>query len=251
MSGQRATLRRHGWLACLSLALTLVLGGCDASGISGQLGAGVPTPTTASPPAQTTAPRAAASSSARVASKAAPASASSAAAVFAGGCFWCMQPPYDKLAGVISTTAGYTGGHTLNPTYRQVSAGGTGHAEAVRVVYDPRQVSYPKLLEVFWHNVDPLAQGRQFCDVGDQYRSAIFPIGGEQQREARASRQALQADPRFGQALATTIEPATTFYPAEDYHQSYYKKNPLRYKYYRHGCGRDQRLQEIWGVAGR
>ncbi|MEO5812136.1 MAG: peptide-methionine (S)-S-oxide reductase MsrA [Rhodanobacter sp.] len=161
-----------------------------------------------------------------------------------------MQPPYDKLAGVISTTAGYTGGHTVNPTYRQVSAGGSGHAEAVRVVYDPRQVSYPQLLEVFWHNVDPLAQNRQFCDVGDQYRSAIFPIGAEQERAAQASKRALQADPRFAGAIATQIEPAATFYPAETYHQNYYKKNPLRYSYYRNGCGRDQRLREIWGARG-
>ncbi|MEO7071763.1 MAG: peptide-methionine (S)-S-oxide reductase MsrA [Rhodanobacter sp.] len=172
---------------------------------------------------------------------------SRAVAVFAGGCFWCMQPPYDKLPGVISTQAGYTGGHTQRPTYEQVSAGGTGHAEAVKVVYDPKKVSYPQLLEVFWHNIDPVAVNRQFCDVGDQYRSAIFPIGDQQRREAEASKRAVQSDPRFRQAIATRIEPAATFYPAEEYHQQYYRKNPIRYKYYRHGCGRDQRLQQIWG----
>jgi peptide-methionine (S)-S-oxide reductase len=140
------------------------------------------------------------------------------------------------------------GGHVPNPTYEQVSAGGTGHAEAVKVVYDPHRVSYTKLLEVYWHNIDPVAVNRQFCDVGSQYRSAIFPIGDEQRREAEASRRAVQADPRFTQPIATRIEPAATFYPAEDYHQDYYVKNPVRYKYYRYRCGRDLRLQEIWGT---
>lgn len=173
-----------------------------------------------------------------------------AVAIFAGGCFWCMQPPFDKLTGVISTQAGYAGGHTANPTYEQTSAGGTGHAEAVRVVYDPAKVSYPQLLQVFWHNIDPVAVDRQFCDRGDQYRSAIFPLDADQRAEAEASKQALQADKRFSQPIATRIEAAPTFYAAEDYHQDYYKKNPIRYKYYRHGCGRDQRLQEIWGKPG-
>lgn len=173
----------------------------------------------------------------------------SAVAIFAGGCFWCMEPPYDALPGVISTESGYIGGHVVRPTYEQVSAGGTGHAEAVRVTYDPRRIGYPKLLEVFWHNIDPVAVDRQFCDGGDQYRSAIFPVDDEQRRQAAASKAALQADPRFRQPIATRIEAAATFYPAEGYHQDYYKKNPVRYKYYRYSCGRDRRLQEIWGDA--
>ncbi len=247
MTTQRTATRLRrglGWLP-----LMLVLAACGQSGQSTEIGTGGPMTANATAAATPPADSAPAQSTSATAT-AVPSTANRAVAVFAGGCFWCMQPPYDKLPGVISTTAGYTGGHTVNPTYEQVSAGGTGHAEAVRIVYDPRQVSYPKLLDVFWHNVDPLAKGRQFCDVGEQYRSAIFPIGDEQQRDAQASRQALQADPRFAQGIATTIEPATTFYPAEDYHQSYYKKNPIRYKYYRHGCGRDQRLQQVWGAQG-
>ena len=248
MSGQRAMPafpRRLVWL----FPLALVLGACGQSGVSAGLDAANASSAIAGTAPPTAAARGGATISAVVAKGTAPASATSAAAVFAGGCFWCMQPPYDKLPGVISTAAGYTGGHTLNPSYEQVSAGGTGHAEAVRVVYDPRQVSYPKLLDVFWHNIDPLAKGRQFCDVGDQYRSAIFPLGAQQASQAQASKQALQADPRFAQGIATTIETASTFYPAEAYHQDYYLKNPLRYKYYRHGCHRDQRLREIWGPA--
>lgn len=173
--------------------------------------------------------------------------AGQAMAVFAGGCFWCMQPPFDKLVGVISTQPGYIGGRTANPTYEQVSAGGTGHTEGVRVVYDPSKVSYPQLLEVFWHNIDPVAVDRQFCDRGDQYRSAIFPLDAEQRAQAESSKRAFEKDPRFTQPIATRVEPEAVFYPAEDYHQDYYKKNPLRYKYYRNGCRRDQRLEEIWG----
>jgi len=171
-----------------------------------------------------------------------------AVATFAGGCFWCMEPPFDKLPGVISTTAGYTGGHTKNPTYDQTSAGGTGHTEAVQVRYDPRTVSYAKLVEVFWHNIDPFAADRQFCDVGSQYRSGVFPANAEQRRLAEASKQKLAA--RFGQPIATEITDATTFYPAEEYHQDYYKKNPVRYKFYRLNCGRDARLEKIWGKQG-
>ncbi|MGF1527466.1 MAG: peptide-methionine (S)-S-oxide reductase MsrA [Candidatus Competibacterales bacterium] len=172
-----------------------------------------------------------------------------ATAIFAGGCFWCMEPPYDKLDGVASTTSGYIGGQVENPTYQQVVAGNTGHAEAVLVRYDPAVVSYEKLLEVFWRNIDPLAVDRQFCDRGNQYRSAIFPLGSEQRRLAEASKRALVDSERFDQPIATTIETATTFYPAEDYHQDYYQKNPLRYKFYRYACGRDQRLEELWGDA--
>ncbi|KIQ96401.1 peptide-methionine (S)-S-oxide reductase MsrA [Lysobacter sp. A03] len=172
-------------------------------------------------------------------------------AIFAGGCFWCMEPPYDTLPGVISTESGYIGGTVANPTYEQVSAGRTRHAEALRVTYDPARVDYPKLLEVFWRNIDPVAVDRQFCDVGNQYRSAIFPVNDEQRRIAEASKKTLQADPRFRQqTIATRIEPTATFYPAESYHQDYYRKNPVRYKYYRYSCGRDRRLEEIWGEAG-
>jgi peptide-methionine (S)-S-oxide reductase len=168
-----------------------------------------------------------------------------ATATFAGGCFWCMQPPYDHLEGVISTTAGYTGGHTKNPTYEEVSAGGTGHAESVRVVYDPGRVSYGKLLDVFWHNVDPLTANRQFCDAGNQYRTAIFYHDESQRRLAEESKRALEK--ARGWRIVTEIVPAGAFYPAEEYHQEFYKKNQVRYKTYRFLCGRDQRLKELWG----
>lgn len=171
-----------------------------------------------------------------------------AKATFAGGCFWCMEPPYDKLDGVISTTSGYIGGPKKNPTYEEVSAGGTGHAEAVQVVYDPSKVSYQKLLEVYWKNVDPLTPNRQFCDRGSQYRTAIFTHGAEQKRLAEASKQEIQK--RFKQPVVTEIVAAGPFYPAEEYHQDYYEKNPIRYKYYRNSCGRDRRLEELWGKAG-
>ncbi len=174
----------------------------------------------------------------------------SAVAVFAGGCFWCMEPPFDKLPGVTSTTSGYIGGRVANPSYEQVSGGGTGHAEAVQVEYDPARVSYATLLDVFWRNIDPVAVDRQFCDVGDQYRSAIFTIGAEQQRLAEASRRELQAFGRFDRPIATQIVAASKFYPAEDYHQDYSLKNPIRYKFYRFNCGRDRRLEQVWGPAG-
>ena len=169
-----------------------------------------------------------------------------ATATFAGGCFWCMEPPFDKLDGVISTTSGYTGGHVENPTYEQVSAGGTGHAEALQVVYDPAKISYPQLLEVFWRNIDPTVKDRQFCDVGNQYRTAIFYHDDEQKRLALESKQRLEKSGKLG-AIQTEIVSAGPFYPAEDYHQDYYQKNPIRYKYYRWSCGRDQRLEELWG----
>lgn len=173
----------------------------------------------------------------------------SAVAIFAGGCFWCMEPPFDKLPGVSSTISGYIGGSVANPTYEQVSDGRTGHAEVVQVKYDPTQVSYETLLDVFWRNIDPLAVNRQFCDIGDQYRSAIFSLDADQHRLAEASKRALQDSKKFAQPIATQIVAATTFYPAEDYHQNYYTRNPIRYKYYRNGCGRDRRLEELWGVA--
>ena len=172
-----------------------------------------------------------------------------AVAVFAGGCFWCMEPPFDALDGVLSTTSGYTGGPVENPSYEQVSQGGTGHFEAVRVEYDPARVSYPQLLEVFWQNVDPLDGGGQFCDRGSQYASAIFVADSEQRRLAAASKQALEQSKRFEQPIATRILAAGAFYAAEDYHQDYARRNPLRYRFYRSGCGRDARLKTVWGSS--
>ena len=168
-------------------------------------------------------------------------------AIFAGGCFWCMEPPFDKLEGVISTTSGYTAGHKENPTYREVSAGSTGHTEAIQIKYDPVKITYPELLEVFWNNIDPVAVDRQFCDAGSQYRSGIYYLNETQQADAMRSLQEITENKPFDGKIATEILPASTFYPAEDYHQDYYLKNPLRYKYYRYACGRDQRLEEIWG----
>lgn len=169
-------------------------------------------------------------------------------ATFAGGCFWCMEPPYDKLDGVISTTSGYTGGHKKNPTYREVSAGVTGHTEAILIVYDPGKISYDKLLEVFWRNIDPTVQNRQFCDVGTQYRTAIFYHDEAQKEHAEKSKKEVKESGRFAGPVFTEITPASEFYVAEDYHQDYYKKNPLRYKFYRYNCGRDRRLKELWGT---
>jgi len=171
-----------------------------------------------------------------------------ATATFAGGCFWCMEGPFDEIDGVVSTTSGYTGGSLPNPTYEQVSAGGSGHAEAVQIVFDPARVSYAQLLAVFWHNIDPTVTDRQFCDHGHQYRAAIFVHDPVQRAEAEASVTALKASKPFREDIVTTIEPAATFYPAEEYHQDYYVKNPLRYKLYRYNCGRDQRLRELWGA---
>ncbi|QWV97688.1 peptide-methionine (S)-S-oxide reductase MsrA [Geomonas nitrogeniifigens] len=168
-------------------------------------------------------------------------------ATFAGGCFWCMEHPFDELPGVVSVTSGYTGGQVKNPTYEQVSAGGTGHAESVQVVYDPAKISYEKLLNRYWHNIDPTVKDRQFCDVGHQYRSAIFYHNEEQRRLALQSKQALEKSRQLKAPIQTEIVAATEFYPAEEYHQHYYKKNPLRYSYYRLSCGRDHRLKELWG----
>ncbi|GJL63788.1 MAG: peptide methionine sulfoxide reductase MsrA [Nitrospirales bacterium] len=168
-------------------------------------------------------------------------------ATFAGGCFWCMEPPYDKLEGVISTTSGYIGGHTANPTYEEVSAGGTGHAEAIEVIYDPSKITYAALLEVYWKNIDPTTPDRQFCDHGDQYRPEIFYHTVEQRQLIEASKKLIEETKTFPEKIATEISAAMEFYPAEDYHQDYYQKNPLRYKFYRYSCGRDQRLKELWG----
>lgn len=175
-----------------------------------------------------------------------------AVAIFAGGCFWCMEPPFDKTEGVISTTSGYTGGTVANPTYKEVSAGGTGHAEAVKVVYDPSKVGYEQLLHVFWRNIDPIRKDAQFCDVGSQYRSAIFYRDEEQRKLAEKSKAELDASGRIPKPIVTEIVKAGPFYPAETYHQDYYLKNPVRYAYYRWGCGRDARLEQVWGdEAGR
>lgn len=170
-----------------------------------------------------------------------------AEAVFAGGCFWCMEKPYDQLPGVVSTISGYTGGEVENPSYQQVSAGTTGHVEALQVRYDPEQISYEELLPVFWHNIDPVDDQGQFCDKGSQYRSAIFYQNEEQRQLAEASKRSLKASNKFDQPIATDLLPASEFYPAEDYHQNYYQTHPVRYKVYRFGCGRDQRLSELWG----
>ena len=170
-----------------------------------------------------------------------------AVATFAGGCFWCMEPPYDKLPGVDATISGYTGGTKVNPTYEEVSSGRTGHAEAVQVIYDPKKISYEQLLDVYWHNVDPTVKDRQFCDSGTQYRTAIFYHDQAQRQAAEASKAALEKSKPFREPIVTQIVMAGPFYPAEDYHQDYYKKNPVRYQIYRTGCGRDARLKDLWG----
>ena len=168
-------------------------------------------------------------------------------ATFAGGCFWCMEPPFDNLDGVISTTSGYTGGHQSNPTYKQVSAGTTGHTEAIQIEYDPKKITYDELLKVFWKNIDPTTADRQFCDHGSQYRSGIFYHDDAQKRAAGKSLDRLKQTKPFTEPVVTEITAADAFYPAEDYHQDYYLKNPLRYKYYRFACGRDKRLEQLWG----
>ncbi len=182
------------------------------------------------------------------AATATPASAT-AKATFAGGCFWCVESDFDKIEGVISTTSGYIGGTVVKPTYEQVSAKSTGHAEAVEVVYDPSKVKYERLVEYFWHTIDPTVKDQQFCDHGTPYRTAIFAQNAEQLKVAQASRAALEKSKPFKEPIVTEIVLATPFYPAEDYHQDYYLKNPIRYKYYRNGCGRDARLKQLWGDA--
>jgi len=170
-----------------------------------------------------------------------------AVATFAGGCFWCMEPPFDKLPGVTATISGYTGGSKVNPTYQEVSSGSTGHAESVQVIYDPKKITYEKLLETYWVNVDPTVKDRQFCDSGTQYRTTIFYNDEAQRKAAEASKAALEKSKPFKEAVVTPIVMAGAFYPAEEYHQDYYKKNPVRYQIYRSGCGRDARLKQLWG----
>lgn len=168
-----------------------------------------------------------------------------ATAIFAGGCFWCTESDFEKVEGVISAESGYTDGHVTNPTYEQVSAGGTGHVEAVRVTYDPTKASYETLVNYFWHTIDPTVKDQQFCDHGHQYRSAIFWSTEDERITAEKSRDALLKSGEFSE-IYTDIKAASTFYPAEEYHQDYYKKNPIRYNYYKTGCGRQARLQEVW-----
>ena len=170
-----------------------------------------------------------------------------AKATFAGGCFWCMEPSFDKIDGVVSTISGYTGGHKKNPTYQEVSAGTTGHTEALQVIYDPQKTSYSQLLEVFWRNINPIDPGGQFVDRGSQYRPAIFYHDEDQKQIAEESRNELATSGRFKSPLATEIVPLKTFYPAEDYHQDYYQKSTVRYKLYRYNSGRDQFLKRVWG----
>lgn len=173
-----------------------------------------------------------------------------ARATFAGGCFWCMEGPFDRVPGVVSTTSGYTAGSVKDPSYEQVSSGGTGHTEAVEVVYDPAKVSYGQLLEIFWRNVDPTDGGGQFCDRGSQYRTGVFVHGDEQRRLAEQSKKDLEASGKLKKKrVVTEIAPAGDFYAAEGYHQDYYTKNPVRYKFYRYNCGRDDRLKDLWGEA--
>ncbi len=171
-----------------------------------------------------------------------------AKAYFAGGCFWCMEEVFEKVPGVASVASGYMGGRVENPSYEQVSAGGTGHAESVEVVYDPAKVNYNRLLDAFWHNVDPVTPNAQFCDHGSQYRAVIFYQDEEQKRLAEESKRAIEQSRRLTQPIVTELAKASQFYPAEDYHQDFYKKNPIRYKFYKFNCGRAQRLEEVWGA---
>jgi peptide-methionine (S)-S-oxide reductase len=177
-----------------------------------------------------------------------PTPAATEKATFAGGCFWCVEADFDKVPGVISTTSGYTGGTVANPTYEQVSAKHTGHAESVEVLFDPRRVSYDQLLQYFWRHIDPTTLDSQFCDVGSPYRTVIFTHGEAQMRAAQASKAALEKSKPFKEPIVTDIVAAGPFYPAEAYHQDYYRKNPLRYKFYRTSCGRDARVKELWGT---
>ncbi len=170
-------------------------------------------------------------------------------ATFAGGCFWCVESDFDKVPGVVRTTSGYIGGHKDNPTYKEVSAGGTGHTEAVEIMFDSSKVSYQQLLDVFWHSIDPTTKDSQFCDHGDQYRTGIFYHNEEQQQLAQQSKSTLEKSKPFKEPIVTEITMATEFTVAEEYHQNYYTKNPLRYKFYRYSCGRDQRVEDLWGKS--
>ncbi len=170
-------------------------------------------------------------------------------ATFAGGCFWCMESDFEKVPGVVDVVSGYIGGHLQNPTYKQASAGGSGHAEAIQITFDPARIDYVGLLEIFWRNIDPTQADRQFCDIGSQYRPAIFYHNEQQRAWAEASKQMLEQTKPFKEPIVVEITAATVFYPAEEYHQDYHKKNPIRYRYYRYSCGRDQRLKSLWGES--
>ncbi len=174
-------------------------------------------------------------------------SADTEIAIFAGGCFWCTESDFDKVKGVVATTSGYIGGHKQNPSYQEVSSGSTGHAEAVKVEFDPKQVTYAQLLDAYWHSVDPTVKNKQFCDHGSQYRTAIFYLNDKQREQAQQSKEQLDKTKPFTAPIVTEISLATEFYPAEAYHQDYHSRNPLRYRYYRYSCGRDARLAELWG----
>jgi peptide-methionine (S)-S-oxide reductase len=182
-------------------------------------------------------------------SPSAPSNSHGEIATFAGGCFWCVESDFDKVGGVTATISGFTGGHVKNPSYKQVSAGGTGHAEAVEVHFDPARVTYAQLLDVYWHSIDPTVKDQQFCDVGHQYRTAIFYHDDAQKRLAEASKAEIERTKPFAAPIVTEIEPAGPFYPAEEYHQDFYRKNPVRYHFYRYNCGRDQRLKSLWGAT--
>ncbi len=218
--------RRDLWSLVLAGAWTVALAAC------------VPSPPTHS-----------AAAAAASAPAALPTAGPTQKAVFAGGCFWCVEADFDKVAGVLSTTSGYTGGKTANPSYQEVSSNMTGHAEAVEIVFDPAKVGYAQLVEHFWRTIDPTTKDRQFCDVGSPYRTAIYAQDAEQLRIAQASRAALEKSKPFQAPIVTEVVMADTFYPAEEYHQDYYRKNPVRYGYYRSGCGRDARLKQLWGEA--
>ena len=231
----RTDSMKRSWLRACLMALVLVLPGLGVPGLAlAQTGAGAPRDAAGAPAAG--APAAGA-----------PANAASARAIFAGGCFWCVESDFDKVPGVLATVSGYIGGTVANPTYEQVSRNQTGHAEAVEVVYDPRKVTYAQLVDYFWRTIDPTVKDRQFCDTGTPYRSAIFTLGDEQMRVARASLAALEKARPFKEPIVTQIVAAGPFYPAEEYHQDYYRKNPIRYEYYRNSCGRDARLKQLWG----
>lgn len=176
-----------------------------------------------------------------------PVAAETRSAVLAGGCFWCVESDYEKLDGIIEVVSGYSGGHVDNPTYRQVTSGTTGHIEVARIDYDPDRISYPQILDFFWRHIDPTDDGGQFCDRGPQYRPAVFYANAEQKAIAERSLENLRQTKPFDQPIRVELLPASTFYPAEDYHQDYYKKNPIRYKYYRFSCGRDARIEALWG----
>jgi peptide-methionine (S)-S-oxide reductase len=168
-------------------------------------------------------------------------------ATFAGGCFWCTESDFEKVNGVISVTSGYTGGVEANPSYEQVSSGTTGHAEGVQIVFDPEKITYKELIDIYWKSIDPTNAQGQFCDIGKQYRTEIFYHDDEQKQIAEETKKQIEESGKLPSAIATKITKATEFYPAEDYHQDYHKKNPVRYKYYRYSCGRDEKLKELWG----